>query len=206
MDLLLDGTGLMALGHCPVLPTDNLPDVTGSLILVGPDEPAFWPIFAASDEKCDGHADPLDRWSKRVIGAIAGDIGGKAYFPSDGPPFLPFYTWALRTGRAWASPIGFLVHDSAGLWVSFRAAVWVPQTIDNQPATQPCLTCSAPCKSACPVGAFDSGYDVSACKTHINGPDTASCMDAGCAARRSCPVGQGRRLPVQARFHMEAFQ
>ena len=206
MVLALDGTGLMALGHCPVHPSDELPHNGGSLILVGPDEPAFWPIFAACDEYSDGAANPLDRWSKRTLTLIATAAGGAAYFPSDSPPFRPFHTWALRSGRMWSSPIGFLVHVQVGLWASFRGAVWVPQSLPAVEAQKPCLTCDAPCASACPVEALTDGYDVGACKAHINGPDTADCMGSGCAARRACPVGQGNRLRAQARFHMEAFQ
>ena len=206
MSLALDGTGLMVLGNCPVLATDDLPHDDGSLVLVGPDEPAFWPIFSASPEFKDGMPDPLDRWSKRMLGPIAAAAGGIAYFPSDGPPFRPFYTWALRSGRMWASPIGFLVHDTAGLWASFRGAVWVPEVLAPVSAEQPCLACDAPCTSACPAEALRDGYDVTACKSHINGPDTVDCTGSGCAARRACPVGQGNRLRAQARFHMEAFQ
>ena len=206
MELPLDGTGLRVLGHCAAHPSDGLAHEGGSLVLIGPAEPAFWPLFAQSPEMQDGQDDPLDRWSKRIVGAIAANVGGAAYFPSDGPPFLPFYTWALRSGQVWASPIGFLVHEDAGLWVSFRAAIWLPAPAPVIAAVQPCQTCAAPCTSACPVDAFADGYDAAACKAHINGPDTADCVARGCAARRACPVGQDRRLPAQARFHMESFR
>jgi epoxyqueuosine reductase len=58
--------------------------------------------------------DPIDRWSRRVIGHMACDLGAKALFPFGGPPWHPFIAWAKRSGRAWESPVGFLVHDRAG--------------------------------------------------------------------------------------------
>ena len=67
--------------------------------------------------------DPVDRWSRRVIGRLACDLGAKALFPFGGPPYHPFYQWALRTGRAWESPVRLLVHDTQGLMVSFRGAL-----------------------------------------------------------------------------------
>ena len=194
------------MGHCPASPDDALPHVDGTIVLLGPDEPDFWPVFTQSVEYNDGAADPLDRWSRRVIDKVAADHGGVAYYPFGGAPYRPFYTWALRTGRAWASPIGFLVHDVAGLFASFRGAIWLPDARSAVTATQPCVTCDAPCKSVCPVDAFSQGYDVAACKSYLNTDAGASCLTKGCQARRACPVGAGRRLDVQAAFHMEAFR
>lgn len=178
----------------------------GTCVLIGPDEPRFWPIFAQSAEFSDGQPDPLDRWSRRVLDQIAADVGGTARYPFGGPPYAPFYTWALQSGQAWPSPIGFLVHETAGLFVSFRGAIHLPQPAPATPATpQPCATCSQPCATACPVGAFDDGYDVTACKAHVTSPAGVACRTTGCLARAACPVGQGTRLPEQAAFHMAAF-
>jgi len=189
--------GLQHLGDCP--------DGASTISLIGPDEPRFWPIFKASNEYQDGRDNPLDRWSERVISKIAEDCGAEALFPFGGPPYAPFFTWAKRSGRFWASPIDFLVHDAAGLFVSFRGALrWsLPAQAGN--ASQPCLTCTEPCKTACPVDAFKDGYDVAACKAHVISDAGRDCRTRGCLARRACPVGQGNRLSAQAAFHMEAF-
>ena len=199
LDSALCPLGLRALGDCP--------DGDSTITLIGPDEPAFWGIFSDSPEYSDGASDPLDRWSARVLGAVAQELGAQALFPFGGPPYAPFFTWARRSGRCWASPIDFLVHDEAGLFVSFRGAIRRKgKARADAAAKNPCLTCAGqPCTTACPVGAFDGGYDVAACKAHVASDAGSSCRTKGCLARHACPVGQGTRLPAQAAFHMEAF-
>ena len=130
---------------------DATPDGCKTLLLLGPDEPAFWPAFTASPEWQDGDADPMDRWSTRVIGGWAAELGAMALYPFGGPPFQPFYSWALRTGRIHASPVRLLVHDHAGLFVSFRGALALQEQIDLPPAPPcPCDTCNdQPCATAC---------------------------------------------------------
>lgn len=184
------------------------PPEGGTLILLGPDEPAFWPVFTASPEYADGAPDPLDRWSKRVIGGLAQTLGAGAEFPSDGPPYPPFITWALDSGRCWSSPVGLLVHDRAGLFASFRGALRLAERLDRPapPARSPCSYCLGPCISACPVGAFAGGaYDVAVCKAHLDTAEGADCWQ-GCLVRRACPVSvRYGRLPEQSVFHMKAF-
>ncbi|MEM6577013.1 MAG: ferredoxin [Pseudomonadota bacterium] len=179
-----------------------------TLVLFGPLEPHFWGHFRASTEFTDGQADPMDRWSTRVIGGLAQEMQAQAHFPFGPPPYAPFFGWALRSGRAWSSPAGPLVHDLAGLMVSFRGALALPWSLDL-PATgaSPCEACDTkPCLSACPVLAFSgsAGYDVEACHSWLD--HGAECLSQGCQARRACPVSQGfPRLPEQSAFHMAAF-
>lgn len=193
------------MGHCTVEQSDGLPHDTGSLILLGPDEPDFWPLFTTSPEYNDHMPDPMDRWSHRVISQIAQAAGGAVYFPFGDAPYHPFYTWALRSGQAWASPVGFLVHEVAGLFVSYRGAIWVPEVRKAVARVNPCHGCPAPCTTACPVDALRETYDVPGCKAHLRSESGKPCLTRGCAARRSCPVGKSLRLPAQAAFHMEAF-
>ena len=201
----LAGSGLRVLGTCDGSRADGLPR-DGRIVLFGPDEPGFWSLFKGSPESRDGLPHPLDRWSRRVIGALAEACGGDAIFPFGGPPFLPFQTFATRSGLCWPSPIRFLVHAKVGLWLSFRGALLLDGAAAPVTASRPCDTCAAPCTTACPVDAFTDGYDVAACKAHINGRDGADCLSHGCRARRACPVGANLRLPAQAAFHMEAFR
>ena len=145
-----------------------------------------------------------------MIRAWAGEIGATALFPFGGPPYLPFFSWAERTGRIHASPIRLLVHDTAGLFVSFRGALALPTHIDlPQPPDTPCATCTAqPCRTACPVSALNGeSYDVDVCKTYLETPEGSACMSQGCAARRACPVSQGfPRVAAQSAYHMTAFK
>ena len=194
---LLAPLGLRALG--------DTQDGDSTITLIGPDEPAFWPIFTDSPEYKDGTPHPMDRWSKRVLTDVAETLGAEPLFPFGGPPYAPFYSWAVATGRFWPSPIGFLVHEDGGLFASFRGAIRWDKPAEGGTAAKPCTSCDAPCNSACPVGAFDAGYDVVACKTHVASPEGADCRTCGCLARRACPVGAGRRLPAQSAFHMDAF-
>lgn len=200
---------LTVLGGFHPGPDDKTPEGTGTLILLGPDEPAFWPALKSTPEWLDGAPDAIDRWSLRVIGDWASDIGATALFPFGGPPYQPFFTWATRTGRIHASPVLLLVHDHAGLFVSFRGALALPEVLDLPPAPpKPCETCETQaCLMACPVGALSpDGYDVPGCKTHIQGEDRAQCMSTGCAARRACPVSQSfGRMPEQSAYHMQSF-
>ncbi len=209
----LDGaarkTGLAIRGAFHPEPGDAAPDGTGTLVLLGPDEPSFWPVFAASPEYQDGLAHPLDRWSKRVMASLAALLDGTAIFPYDGPPYAPFLRWAERSGASWSSPVGLLVHDAAGLFISFRAALAIPERLAVPlPTANPCPSCDAqPCRTACPVGALAPGkaYDVPTCVAHLNGSEGVDCRQ-GCLVRRACPVSQRfGRLPEQSAFHMRAF-
>jgi epoxyqueuosine reductase len=179
-----------------------------SLLLLGPREPGFWPAFSTSPEYADGKPDPIDRWSKRVIGALAKAWGGEALFPSDGPPYPPFIAWALASGQVWASPVTLLIHARQGLWLSFRGAVRVPGKVALPAASNPCDACvGQPCRTACPVNALTAdGYDVASCKAFLDQPEGESCRFEGCAVRRACPVSQAYgRLAEQSQFHMRAF-
>jgi hypothetical protein len=201
---------LTIMGGFHPLPDDQTPPDCQTLILLGPNEPAFWPAFTTSPEWLDGAPDPMDRWSRRIIDAWADALDAEALYPFGSLPFLPFFSWALRTGRVHASPIRLLVHDHAGLFVSFRGALAIRQRIDLPiPAANPCTTClDQPCRTACPVDAFDGmGYDVTACKGYLDTVAGEDCMTGGCAARRACPVSQSYpRLPAHAAYHMTAFK
>ncbi|WP_102109192.1 ferredoxin [Oceaniglobus roseus] len=188
---------------------DGAPPGAGTLLLVGPAEPGFWAHVTAEPEFADGGAEPMDRWSARVLGAVAADLGATALFPFGGPPWPPFIAWALKSGHAWSSPVELLVHDGAGLFVSYRGALAFPGRLDlPPPGRRPCDSCEGqPCRAACPVGALTpAGYDVPACRAYLATPAGQDCMTRGCAVRRACPVSRSYgRLEAQSAFHMEAF-
>lgn len=183
----------------------GFPKATRTLLLLGPREPGFWPHLQAQPE-WDG-PDPVDRWSRRVIGRVACDLGAEALFPFGGQPYQPFYTWALRSGRVWDSPVKLLVHASQGLMVSFRGALSLREVVEvPAPALRPCDACAQPCLTACPVGALTgAGYDVPRCRQHLDGAGPA-CLIGGCLVRRACPAGSSyARMEEQSAYHMRQF-
>ncbi|MBW6506117.1 MAG: ferredoxin [Rhodobacteraceae bacterium] len=187
---------------------DGTPPGTRTLVLLSPAEPGFWPHVTATPEFADAAQDPLDRWSARVIGALAQQFRATALFPFGGPPWLPFYDWALRSGAAWHSPVSLLVHHRMGLWASYRGALALPEAL-ALPAhpPNPCNGCPAPCRTACPVAALTPrGYNVAACHGFLDTPAGESCLSFGCAARRACPPGAAYgRLAEQSAWHMRQF-
>jgi epoxyqueuosine reductase len=189
---------------------DALPDHVGTLLMFGPREPGFWAHVTGEPEFGNGNPDAVDRWSERVVGGIAREFGGVAYFPFGGPPWRPFIAWAKATGRAWTSAVGILVHDTAGLMVSYRGAIGLEERLALPPTgRRPCDTCDEmPCLGACPVGALnDKGYDIPACKAYLGSSAGQECMGNGCAVRRACPVSKGYgRLPAQSAYHMGYFR
>jgi ferredoxin len=183
----------------------------GAIVLAGFAGGAGWDAFAASPEAADGADHPLDRWSRRVIEALARELGARPLFPFGGPPFWPFQQWARRAEPVHPSPIGVLIHPRFGLWHSYRGALGFREALDvAEPAAapSPCDSCRERwCLNACPVGAFSAaGYDVAACAGHLKRAEGADCMEAGCRARRACPVGAEHAYgPEQASFTMQAF-
>jgi len=207
--------GLAICGAFHPKPGDGVPPLPGgdpaaTLALLGLLAEG-WAVFAASPEAGDGASDPLDRWSRRVVGTLAVALGAAPLFPFGGPPFLPFQRWAQRAGPFHPSPIGMLIHPDWGLWQGYRGALAFASRLDlplpdRRPS--PCESCAGkPCLTACPVGAFTPGrYDVAACAAHVASPTGSDCADLGCRARRACPVGAAHRYaPPQAAFHMRAF-
>ncbi len=182
-----------------------------AVVLIGVAGRSGWDAFASSPEARDGADDPLDRFSRRVIGGLAQAFGAVALFPFGGPPYWPFQQWARRAEPVHPSPIGLTIHPVYGLWHSYRGALGFRQALDLpkvDPQASPCASCrDRPCLSACPVGAFTTaGYDVAACVAHLRSVAGADCMGRGCRARRACPVGvEHVSRPEQAALAMRAF-
>ncbi len=225
IDSLLQRLGLVVIGSLPVTDRDRLTDLAddlplelagkltvGQLLLVGNGGSTFWPVFSRSPEFTDGRADPLDRWSRRVGNQLATDLGGRAIFPFEGPPYPPFLAWAARTGKAVSSRLSLYIHERFGLWHAYRFALAIP-SIDEESAPcaefkSPCLSCEdKPCLEACPVNAFGGpSYRVDLCMDYLRSDADSACRQLGCASRRACPVGKVfTYLPEHARFHMTAF-
>lgn len=181
----------------------------GTVVLLGTG-PRFWPIFSASPEYLDGVPDPVDRWSKRVVGALSHQFAATCQFPSDGPPYPPFIRWALDSGRFFQSPVGMMVHPDVGLMISLRGALLLPMALalPQESGTSPCRDCPAPCTTACPVQALSATapYEVATCHTFLDSDEGADCMARGCIARRACPHSfKAGRPDAQSALHMRSF-
>jgi hypothetical protein len=98
----IERTGLVPRGALVLMDGErggSLADIR-TIVLAGMAGRDGWSAFAASPEASDGLDDPLDRWSRRVIEALARELGAQALFPFGGPPFWPFQQWARRRTRA----------------------------------------------------------------------------------------------------------
>lgn len=200
-------------GETAPLTADDLP--ASAFVLVGVTGGAMWPVFSAwRDTQADGGgSDPLDRWSKLVIDAVAEEFGASACYPSE-PPYRPFQSWAMQAEGLKASPLGILIHTRFGLWHSYRGALLFPKWSEDIDAVRTagehaCDRCfDKPCLSACPVAAISAnGFDVARCRGHLATPvGQGGCMVSGCLARDACPVGVEYRYPeAQLHFYMQAL-
>lgn len=183
----------------------------GTIVLLGFTGSMQWELFKYSAEASDGLPHPLDRWSRRIIGSLANDLGALDVYPSDSSPQLPFQRLAARSESVHQSPIGLLIHSQWGLWHAYRGALVLSDRIELptvEPSVSMCAGCAAkPCLSSCPVQAFRWGsFDVQACVSHVLSAAGSDCRERGCRARRACPVGtEFTYVGDQMQFHMHAF-
>lgn len=182
-----------------------------SVLLVGQAGAEPWPHFSRwRDARPPTLDDPLDTWSREIIGAVAEEFGARAVSPSD-RPYMPFQQWAMRAEGLKPSPLGILMHPRYGLWHAYRGALLFDHAIEIEPPGNVVHLCDAcvekPCMKACPVAAYSpGGFAHEACLAHVRGPDGAPCRTAGCLDRNACPYGTAYRYPAEARaFHMRAF-
>ena len=207
--------GLAFRGAFHPQPADVVPagidgGAVATVVLLGFAGSGQWPAFAASPEFADGRPNPLDRWSRRLIDALAVRHDAVALYPSDGPPWLPFQRWATRAEPVHFSPLGILIHPDFGLWHAYRGALALRARLalpepDRRPS--PCSSCAAkPCLTSCPVNAVSlQQVDHRACASHVAASAGRDCLQLACRARRSCPVGAAHRYgPAQAEFHTQA--
>src|SRR5215475_9653176 len=102
--------GLAIRGGFHPEPDDGVPALKGgpcrTMLLVGNLGGALWPAFSASPEYTDGAPHSLDRWTRRIVEALAPSLeaGARALFPFGGPPWLPFQRWAMKADCVSPSP------------------------------------------------------------------------------------------------------
>ncbi len=142
---------------------------------------AQWPFFTAAPEYTDGQPNPLDRWSRRHMTALAETSGAVPLFPFGGPPVHPFLRWATRAEAVHPSSIHILIHPDWGLWHAWRGALAFAEPFELPPRDARPSPCDACCDRPCTIQAdFDT-------------------------ARAACPVGTPYG-PEQRAFHIAAFR
>lgn len=182
-----------------------------SVLLVGQAGAAPWPHFLRWREKqSQAIANPLDTWSRQVIGAVADTFGARAVSPSD-KPYLPFQQWAMRAEGLKPSPLGILMHPRYGLWHAYRGALLFEDEIYLEAPQAAIYLCDAcvgkPCMKACPVDAYsEGGFAYQSCLAHVRGLKGEPCRGGGCLDRNACPYGAAYRYPAEVQaFHMASF-
>jgi hypothetical protein len=212
----LDRHGLLLRGGFNFTPNDAAPAALSrspakSVVLVGQAGDTSWTHFTAWLEKQPASLqNPLDEWSRGIIGAVAENFGARAVSPND-RPYLPFQQWAMRAEGLKPSPLGILMHPEYGLWHAYRGALLFDDEIPVQPPRETIHLCDLcvgkPCLKACPVGAYsEAAFDHRACLGHVRGSDGGACRSGGCLDRNACPYGMVHRYPAEVQaFHMAAF-
>lgn len=182
-----------------------------AVVLVGQAGAAPWPHFMRwrASQQVD-LANPLDDWSREVIGNIAVMFGARAVGPND-RPYLPVQSWAMRAEGLRPSPLGVLMHPLYGPWHAYRGILLFDRAISfpsRTVAAHLCDSCAEkPCLSSCPVDAYSrEGFAYQACLAHVRGPNGQVCRTTGCLDRNACPYGTAYRYPAEVQaFHMRSF-
>ncbi|RWQ19782.1 4Fe-4S dicluster domain-containing protein [Mesorhizobium sp.] len=208
-DLVLRGGFNFTPGDAP--PTGSSGAPAAAVLLVGQAGAAPWPHFLRwRESQPEQIANPLDNWSREVIGAVAQDFGARAISPSD-KPYLPFQQWAMRADGLKPSPLGILMHPQYGLWHAYRGALLFDDEIALPAVREVIHLCDScvekPCLKSCPVDAYSAqGFAYQPCLAHVRGANGEPCRSGGCLDRYACPYGTEYRYPpeVQA-FHMASF-
>jgi hypothetical protein len=182
-----------------------------SILLVGQAGDAPWPHFLRwRQAQPQDIANPLDTWSRLVIGEVAAEFGARAVSPSD-RPYLPFQQWAMRAEGLRPSPLGILMHPEYGLWHAYRGALLFDAEVSIQAPREVIHLCDLcpgkPCLKSCPVDAYSQdGFAYQACLDHVRSPSGEPCRTGGCLDRNACPYGTAYRYPADEQaFHMAAF-
>jgi hypothetical protein len=152
--------------------------------------------------------EPLDTWSREIIGGIAIRFAARAVFPFD-RPWLPFQQWAMRAEGLKPSPLGILMHPRFGLWHAYRGALLFDVEIPIQQPANPihlCDLCAGKdCMKSCPAEAVSSAdFDATTCASWLRSGAGERCRSGGCLARAACPHDAYRYGDAQAGFHMAA--
>jgi len=172
----------------------------------------FWTQLQSSEYKDNAH--PVDAFSHalalQIIATSDSADQCSVLYPSTQP--VPLMQLGKLIGWSSPSPLGLGLHPTYGPWFAYRALILSPQPM--QPKLTPivdqtasfesaCVTCDAPCVTACPANAVSKSttFNIESCAGHRLQPDS-DCADT-CHARYACPVGQQHQYSdAQTAHHM----
>jgi hypothetical protein len=192
-------------------PADLAPGYRAALVL-GSAGRGLWERLLAASEAERTLPDPLDALTERSVSPLldllrGADPTAQAAFPfRHEHQLVPFQALIQHLPWAQVTPLGILVHPRVGPWFAWRAvlltALEAPESLqENRDA--PCVTCSAPCVTACPAHAVDkAGFRWGDCVEYRLAE--TPCRET-CLARQACPVGAEFRYgPDQLTYHYGA--
>lgn len=208
----------------PALPHDEFGELSDAtqLLLLANGGPKFWRCLQRSSYK--GHSDPIDTFSLELAGEFQRTFLNNGHFtqlyPTPvGQPHIPLMRLGGLAGWNIPSPLGLGLHPEFGPWSAYRVA-WLtdsdqlPDAFINEPqafnstdisalqhSAELCVSCSAPCVTACPAAAVTHGEDfhIERCYEHRR-PELSECH-THCFARTACPIGADQRYDNEQLAH-----
>jgi len=173
-----------------------------TVLVLGTGGREFWQSAKAQGQVPTGKCrfrEPLRERTLRFARGVSNWLGDRGHrglvVDPEACRTLNFAQLGEAAGLGTISPItGLLLHPKFGPWVSMRAAILLPGFPfgcdfrgEVTSAFQPCMRCSKPCVSACPIGVYDGegGMALDRCASHLH---HGGC-ETHCAVRRACPVG-----------------
>jgi len=176
-----------------------------SIWLIGHSGHHFWSIFQRSPEARLA-SDPVDSYTRRslleLMRALAAPAELVLYLDQRDGAYLPLLSLAKAAGLGAPSRLGLLLHPRLGPWWALRAALFLSLEADSvtPELTSPCVTCPAPCQTACHGSAISPvGIELDRClATRASNP---ACFER-CDSRLACVIGREHTFePDQLRHH-----
>lgn len=177
-------------------------------VLLGSGGGRFWERFHREEHDTSGERDPLDGYTERRVETLLAilredDPQAIAAYPfSHLHQLLPFLGLTQSLPFLQTAPFGVTLDPVHGPWFAWRAAILTAAAYPESvfPEAAPCVSCPAPCESACPAGAVHrEGFSWRDCADYRLAE--APCRET-CLAREACPVGTASRYPRdEIRYH-----
>jgi len=210
----------------PPIARTEVSDAT-QLLLLANAGPKFWRCLQSSSFK--DHSDPVDSFSLELASefqcTFLPDSQFTQLYPTPvGQSHIPLMRLGGLAGWNIPSPLGLGLHPDYGPWSAYRAAwltnsVQLPDVFIKRPNTfkstditalqqsaDLCVSCSAPCVTACPAAAVThaENFQIERCYEYRR-PEISECH-THCFARIACPVGAIHRYDKEQLAHHMAMQ